>query len=119
MRISRHRGTFAHVVPVSATASFRLTNRISTLRVICKIFRGIALLGSMLTSSETHPRRAWIAEALRSATAEEIRGEAITPYLLDYLARASRNPTLTAQIGLEREAGRFRSVNVERHWRFI
>src|SRR5580704_14229520 len=48
-------------VPTSAVASSKLRRRISTLRLICKIFRGIALLGSIPTSSETQPPRAWIA----------------------------------------------------------
>jgi len=43
---------------------------------------------------------AWIAGALQSATAEGIRGNAVTPYLLDYLAKASRGQTLKTNIAL-------------------
>ncbi len=43
---------------------------------------------------------AWIAQALQSAAAEGIRGKAVTPYLLDHLARASRGQTLETNIAL-------------------
>jgi pseudouridylate synthase len=42
----------------------------------------------------------WIAQALQSAAAEEIRGKAVTPYLLDHLAKASRGQTLETNIAL-------------------
>jgi len=42
----------------------------------------------------------WIAEALQSAAAGGIRGKAVTPYLLDYLAKASRGQTLKTNIAL-------------------
>jgi pseudouridine-5'-phosphate glycosidase len=42
----------------------------------------------------------WIAEALQSAAAGGIRGKAGTPYLLDYLAKASRGKTLATNIAL-------------------
>jgi pseudouridylate synthase len=42
----------------------------------------------------------WIARALRSAAAGGIRGKAVTPYLLDYLAKASRGRTLATNIAL-------------------
>jgi len=43
---------------------------------------------------------AWIEQALQSASAAEIRGKAVTPYLLDYLAKASRGRTLETNIAL-------------------
>ena len=43
---------------------------------------------------------AWIAQALDSATAAGVRGKAVTPYLLDYLAKASRGQTLETNIAL-------------------
>jgi pseudouridine-5'-phosphate glycosidase len=43
---------------------------------------------------------AWIAQALQSAAAAEIRGKAVTPYLLDYLVKASRGQTLETNIAL-------------------
>jgi pseudouridylate synthase len=43
---------------------------------------------------------AWIARALESATAVGIRGKAVTPYLLDYLAKASHGQTLETNIAL-------------------
>jgi len=42
----------------------------------------------------------WIAEALQSAAAAGIRGKAVTPYLLDHLAKASRGQTLKTNIAL-------------------
>jgi pseudouridine-5'-phosphate glycosidase len=42
----------------------------------------------------------WIAQALQSAAAAEIRGKAVTPYLLDYLAKASGGKTLQTNIAL-------------------
>jgi len=42
----------------------------------------------------------WIAQALQSAAAAEIRGKAVTPYLLDYLAEASGGKTLQTNIAL-------------------
>jgi len=42
----------------------------------------------------------WIAEALQSAAAGGIRGKAVTPFLLDYLAKASRGRTLKTNIAL-------------------
>ncbi len=43
---------------------------------------------------------AWIAHALQSASAAGIRGKAVTPYLLDYLAKASGGKTLETNIAL-------------------
>lgn len=43
---------------------------------------------------------AWIAQALESAAAAGVRGKAVTPYLLDYLAKASRGQTLETNIAL-------------------
>jgi pseudouridylate synthase len=43
---------------------------------------------------------AWIAQALQSAAAAGIRGKAVTPYLLDYLAKASHGQTLQTNIAL-------------------
>jgi pseudouridine-5'-phosphate glycosidase len=43
---------------------------------------------------------AWIAQALQSAVAEGIRGKAVTPYLLDFLAKASCGQTLETNIAL-------------------
>ena len=43
---------------------------------------------------------AWIARALQSAAAAGIRGKAVTPYLLDYLANASQGQTLKTNIAL-------------------
>ncbi len=43
---------------------------------------------------------AWIAQALQSAATEGIRGKAVTPYLLDYLAKASHAQTLKTNIAL-------------------
>jgi pseudouridylate synthase len=43
---------------------------------------------------------AWIAQALQSAAAERIRGKAVTPYLLDHLAKASHGQTLETNIAL-------------------
>lgn len=43
---------------------------------------------------------AWIAQALQSAAAAGIRGKAVTPYLLDYLAKASGGKTLETNIAL-------------------
>jgi pseudouridine-5'-phosphate glycosidase len=43
---------------------------------------------------------AWIVEALQSAAAAGIRGKAVTPYLLDYLAKASHGQTLETNIAL-------------------
>jgi pseudouridylate synthase len=42
----------------------------------------------------------WIAQALQSAAAGGIRGKAVTPFLLDYLAKASRGQTLATNIAL-------------------
>ena len=41
---------------------------------------------------------AWIAQALESATAAGVRGKAVTPYLLDHLAKASQGQTLETNI---------------------
>lgn len=43
---------------------------------------------------------AWIAQALQAAAAAGIRGRAVTPYLLDYLAKASHGQTLETNIAL-------------------
>jgi pseudouridylate synthase len=43
---------------------------------------------------------AWSAQALQSAAAAGIRGKAVTPYLLDYLAKASHGQTLQTNIAL-------------------
>ena len=43
---------------------------------------------------------AWIAQSLQSAAAEGIRGKAVTPYLLDHLAKASHGQTLQTNIAL-------------------
>jgi pseudouridylate synthase len=53
--------------------------------------------GSALRKQEVD---AWIAQALESAASAGIRGKAVTPYLLDYLANASRGQTLETNIGL-------------------
>lgn len=53
--------------------------------------------GSALRKQEVD---AWVAQALESAASAEIRGKAVTPYLLDYLAKASRGQTLETNIGL-------------------
>ena len=53
--------------------------------------------GSALRKQEVD---AWIAQALESAASAGIRGKAVTPYLLDYLAKASRGQTLETNIGL-------------------
>ena len=42
----------------------------------------------------------WIARALQAAAAAGIRGKAVTPYLLDYLAKASQGRTLQTNIAL-------------------
>ncbi len=42
----------------------------------------------------------WIAQALQAAAAAGIRGKTVTPYLLDYLAKASQGRTLQANIAL-------------------
>jgi pseudouridylate synthase len=47
-----------------------------------------------------HEVEAWLAQALRSAAAEGIRGKAVTPYLLDHLAKASHGQTLETNIAL-------------------
>ena len=43
---------------------------------------------------------AWIAEGMRDAEANGIRGGAVTPYLLGYVARVSGGRTLSVNIGL-------------------
>jgi pseudouridine-5'-phosphate glycosidase len=43
---------------------------------------------------------AWIAHALQAATAAGIRGKSVTPYLLDYLAKASGGQTLETNVAL-------------------
>ena len=43
---------------------------------------------------------AWIAQSLQSAAAQGIRGKAVTPYLLDHLAKASHGQTLETNIAL-------------------
>jgi pseudouridylate synthase len=43
---------------------------------------------------------AWIAQALQAAAVAGIRGKAVTPYLLDYLANASGGKTLETNIAL-------------------
>ena len=43
---------------------------------------------------------AWIVEALADAEARGIRGGAVTPYLLSWLARASGGRTLAVNVGL-------------------
>lgn len=43
---------------------------------------------------------AWIAQALQAAAVAGIRGKAVTPYLLDYLAKASGGKTLETNIAL-------------------
>jgi pseudouridine-5'-phosphate glycosidase len=43
---------------------------------------------------------AWIADALAAATAADVRGGAVTPFVLDRVARASEGRTLRANIGL-------------------
>ena len=43
---------------------------------------------------------AWIAHALQAATAAGMRGKVVTPYLLDYLAKASHGQTLETNIAL-------------------
>ena len=53
--------------------------------------------GSALRKQEVD---AWIAQALQSAAAAGIRGKAVTPYLLDCLAKASRGQTLETNIAL-------------------
>jgi pseudouridylate synthase len=47
-----------------------------------------------------HEVDTWIAQALQSAAAAEIRGKAVTPYLLDYLAKTSGGKTLETNIAL-------------------
>jgi pseudouridine-5'-phosphate glycosidase len=47
-----------------------------------------------------HEVDAWITQALQSAAAEGIRGKAVTPYLLDHLAKASGGQTLETNIAL-------------------
>jgi pseudouridine-5'-phosphate glycosidase len=49
---------------------------------------------------QKHDVDAWIAQALQSAAAEGIRGKAVTPYLLDHLAKASGGQTLETNIAL-------------------
>jgi pseudouridylate synthase len=53
--------------------------------------------GSALRKQEVD---AWVARALESATAAGIRGKAVTPYLLDYLAKASEGQTLQTNVAL-------------------
>ncbi len=53
--------------------------------------------GSALRKQEVDE---WISRALQSAAAAGIRGKAVTPYLLDYLAKASRGHTLETNIAL-------------------
>jgi pseudouridine-5'-phosphate glycosidase len=53
--------------------------------------------GSALRKQEVD---AWIAQALQAATAAGIRGKAVTPYLLDFLAKASRGQTLETNVAL-------------------
>jgi pseudouridylate synthase len=53
--------------------------------------------GSALRKQEVD---AWIAQALQSAAALGIRGKAVTPYLLDFLAKASQGQTLKTNIAL-------------------
>jgi pseudouridine-5'-phosphate glycosidase len=53
--------------------------------------------GSGLRKQEVN---AWIAHALQAATAAGIRGKAVTPYLLDYLAKASGGQTLETNVAL-------------------
>jgi pseudouridylate synthase len=43
---------------------------------------------------------AWIAQAVQAAAAAGIRGKAVTPYLLDHLAKASDGKTLETNIAL-------------------
>jgi pseudouridine-5'-phosphate glycosidase len=43
---------------------------------------------------------AWIAQALQAAVVAGIRGKSVTPYLLDYLAKASGGKTLETNIAL-------------------
>lgn len=43
---------------------------------------------------------AWVADALRDAEANGVRGGAVTPHLLGYLARASGGRTLSVNVGL-------------------
>ena len=56
----------------------------------------------------------WIAEALRSAEADGIRGGAVTPHLLGHLAAASAGRTLAVNVALivanARTAGEIASV---------
>jgi pseudouridine-5'-phosphate glycosidase len=57
---------------------------------------------------------AWIAQAMRDADAHGIRGGAVTPHLLGFIARASEGRTLRVNIGLivnnARTAGRIASA---------
>jgi pseudouridine-5'-phosphate glycosidase len=53
--------------------------------------------GSALRKQEVD---AWIAQALQSAASAGIRGKAVTPYLLDYLVKASQGRTLETNIAL-------------------
>ncbi|MFN2419214.1 MAG: pseudouridine-5'-phosphate glycosidase, partial [Candidatus Limnocylindria bacterium] len=43
---------------------------------------------------------AWIEAGLRDAAADGVRGGAVTPYLLGFVARVSGGRTLRANIGL-------------------
>ncbi len=43
---------------------------------------------------------AWVADAMRDANARGIRGDAVTPHLLGFVARASGGRTLAVNIGL-------------------
>ena len=49
---------------------------------------------------DAHEVDAWIADALRDADERGIRGGAVTPHLLSFVARASGGRTLTVNIGL-------------------
>ena len=49
---------------------------------------------------DAHEVDAWIADALRDADERGIRGGAVTPHLLSFVARASGGRTITVNIGL-------------------
>ena len=49
---------------------------------------------------DAHEVDAWIADALRDADERGIRGGAVTPHLLSFVARASGGRTLTVNMGL-------------------
>jgi pseudouridine-5'-phosphate glycosidase len=67
-----------------------------------RLSSGIVFCNPPPSESALHKQEVdgWIAQALQAAIAAGIRGKAVTPYLLDYLAKASQGKTLETNIAL-------------------